>query len=325
MNRTEINENVSRDFFPYISQNNPYKIIFLVISIFGILVGPPALYSAVWFEKYGSDNKRTLINMLFSMTSWTCIGFIIFVQIPETLRYIYGLLPYFICYTSIAMRGSFVCMFLLYIDASIITRFIFIFCLNNPAAFNDDFWFKFICIWIQGASLISQWTWHFLATYQPLSFYICTGEDPDQMLKNRPKVYGIVELFSLALNLLLYLKIYRYKKRSPIQPQTQGRFVKGLILRDVEKQSITTLANNALGILYFGISMIVAIKINNTKPEDLNKYPNNLLAHYRSLVTPSLGIFLIILTCFLKQKYRKAIYDEVEKLVSDLCCKAFRI
>ena len=325
MNRTSIHENVSEvvdeNFFPYISQTSPEKIICLAISVFGIVAGPPALYSTIWFEKYGSDRKRTLINMLFSVTSWTCLGFLIFVQIPETFLFIYGPLPYFICYAKIAMRDSFACMFLLYIDATIITRFVFIFCLNNPAGFNDDFWFRFICIWIHGASLISQWTWHFLITYQPMTFYLCTGEDPDQMLKTRPKAYGIVELFSILLNIVLYLKIYYYKKKRPIYPQTQGRVVKGLVLRDVEKQSMTNFANNALGICYIGISSIIAIKINYAKPDDLSKYPNNLFALYRSLVAPILGIFLIILTCLLNKKFRRVIHEEVKILVSDLLCK----
>ena len=92
------------------------------------------------------------------------------------------------------------------------------------------------------------------------------GRPGSEAQKTRPKVYGVVELFSILLNLVLYLKISCYKKKRPIHPQTQGRGVKGLVLRDVEKQSMT----------------IIAIKINHAKPEDLSKYPNNLFALYRS-------------------------------------------
>ena len=96
-------------------------------------------------------------------------------------------------------------------------------------------------------------------------FTFAPGKTRIRSSKPRPKVYGVVELFSILLNLVLYLKISCYKKR-PIHPQTQGRVVKGLVLRDVEKQSMT----------------IIAIKINHAKPEDLSKYPNNLFALYRS-------------------------------------------
>ena len=51
------------DFYPHITENSPEKIISLTISVVGIIIGPPILLSIIWFEKYGSDKKQTLIKL----------------------------------------------------------------------------------------------------------------------------------------------------------------------------------------------------------------------------------------------------------------------
>ncbi len=59
------------------------EILLCPIFCDGILLGPLALYSIIWFERFGSDEKRTLLNMLFSMICWTCIGFCLCIQVID--------------------------------------------------------------------------------------------------------------------------------------------------------------------------------------------------------------------------------------------------
>jgi hypothetical protein len=51
------------------------------------------------------------------------------------------------------MNGS-----ILILDAMASLRYLLIFKLKNPAAFNDDFWAFFINIWITGANPIKHFT-----------------------------------------------------------------------------------------------------------------------------------------------------------------------
>ena len=73
------------DFFSFTTDQNPERITCLVISCLGIILGPLVLYSIIWFERFGSDKKRTLLNMIFSMTCWIFIAFFAGVQVPETV------------------------------------------------------------------------------------------------------------------------------------------------------------------------------------------------------------------------------------------------
>ncbi len=103
------------DYFPFMTEQNTARITCLIISCLGIIFGPIVLYSIIWFERFGSDKKRTLLNMLFSMTCWTALIFIICIQIPDTFRYIYGPLPSLVCSMHLFMRYTLGSMFMLFI------------------------------------------------------------------------------------------------------------------------------------------------------------------------------------------------------------------
>ena len=48
--------------------------------------------------------------------------------------------------------------------------------------------------------------------HQPIKYYICTGLDPTKDFKKPVKIYGIVEIGSLAFNIFVAAKIYLFKK-----------------------------------------------------------------------------------------------------------------
>ena len=117
----------TEDYFPFMTETSFLKIFSVTFSCLGILLGPAALFSIIWFERFGSDKKRTLLNLLFSISCWECAIFVFLVQIPETMRFIYGPLPDFVCNSQTLIRYSMILSLLLLLDAIIITRYFFIF------------------------------------------------------------------------------------------------------------------------------------------------------------------------------------------------------
>ena len=110
------------DFFPFMTESSAPKWAALTISIIFTVAGPFALYSIIWFERFGSDQKRTLMNMLFSMMLWTWILFIVVVQVLEIARYIVGPMPSPVCIFHLVTRYTLVSMVVLILDAMMITR-----------------------------------------------------------------------------------------------------------------------------------------------------------------------------------------------------------
>jgi hypothetical protein len=43
----------------------------------------PLLYFITWYERCGSDHKRTLLNKLVSALCWTCLEWYLLVQVRE--------------------------------------------------------------------------------------------------------------------------------------------------------------------------------------------------------------------------------------------------
>jgi hypothetical protein len=91
-NFTNSLSNSSGDFFAGVFENRPSKIIFMTFTFVAIPVVLLLLYSIIWYERFGLDAKRTIVNKLTSSFCWTGIQFVILVNIPDLGRYIFG--PY---------------------------------------------------------------------------------------------------------------------------------------------------------------------------------------------------------------------------------------
>ena len=93
LNDTTLLSNSENDLFFSLMEFNYIKVFCLIFSCFGICILPVCLYSIIWYEKYGSDKKRTLLNMYATIYCWAAIEFAVLVQILETIRFMVGPLP----------------------------------------------------------------------------------------------------------------------------------------------------------------------------------------------------------------------------------------
>ena len=197
-------------------------------------------------------------------------------------------------------------------DASIITRYIFIFWLKNPVAFNDDFWYQFTWLWIQGAAILNTVTIFFLDSYRPVTFYICSGKDPTQILNNNHiENISVIPLATIVFHILIYTRIYFYKRKN----NPKEKFMKDLALKDVETQAMANYYVTQAMVIFILCSTSVAVsKLNGINPKDLGKHPNNMLIYYRSLFAPVLAILLLSISFMIKKNYVKAFVDEFRYL-----------
>jgi len=93
---------------------------------------------------------------------------------------------------------------MLYLNAIAITRYLFIFWLKNPAAFQNEFWNVFLKRWIIAAGLISNFSWTFVAERLTINFYICSGLDPTENFKKPNGTFP----FLLPATLLIYIFVF---------------------------------------------------------------------------------------------------------------------
>jgi hypothetical protein len=166
------------DFFSNLSDYKPTKFLFIAFATLTALINPILLYFIIWFEKYGSDNKRTLVNKFASGSIWCAIQYHLLFLPSEVFRFVFGPLNRNVCLAlRIAKLANYLQIFI-YSDLIAISRYVYIFLLKNPASFNDDFWACFLNIWLTVMCLLAKVAYHLAIPHQMMVFYFCCGIDP---------------------------------------------------------------------------------------------------------------------------------------------------
>lgn len=115
------------DFFKELYSESTLKHFTIAIFFFGSIFGLFLEFGLIWYEKYGNNRYRTVINQLFSFVSWLVVAYIVFVYIPEGIRYLIGPLSETFCDVHNLLKNVLSICLVLTLDLIIIHRYISIF------------------------------------------------------------------------------------------------------------------------------------------------------------------------------------------------------
>ena len=73
------------------------KTLVIAITVAFVIILVALNLGIIFYEKFGSDKKRTVLNKLFSSTAWAVSFYYIFGQLVEAFLYIHGPLPASFC------------------------------------------------------------------------------------------------------------------------------------------------------------------------------------------------------------------------------------
>jgi len=96
----------SGDFFEAAFQHGSLNFAAIILTILFAIYLVPSGYGMIWYERYGSDKKRILINRFFSSVCWTGIELFTLVIPLDIARYIFGPLPPPICLFQLIHKVS---------------------------------------------------------------------------------------------------------------------------------------------------------------------------------------------------------------------------
>lgn len=307
------------EFFEGIFENRQSKIFFICLAIITIPVSLTLNYSVIWYERFGQDDKRTIVNRIFSSLCWTGIEFSILISLPELFRYLYGPLPEVVCWVSQLIKNGIVAQLLCLQIVLIIARHACIFWLKNPAAFNDNFWSYIINIWVVIFSFTGQFVVAYLPGKQPVNYYICTGKNPEEDLEqNNKKNLPIVILSVLTVLLHIYssFRIYRYKKEYRKKNLCKTCTQANVSQKPFEKQSLSDFTSITVTLAVLSIFVFVLIRVAQADPQDLNKFPNYLFVYWINLGNePIMSIILLTLSYLRNEKMRKVMSRELKEML----------
>ena len=237
----------SDNFFNGILSNRVPKVLAVMFSFLSWPFIVALFYGIIWYERFGTDKKRTLINKLVASQCWAFIQFYSFGQTIEAISFTVGGLPSFICYAQVLIKNSYKTQFLLYFDSSFLVQYLFIFWIKNPAAVNDDFWSHFVSMWIAGFSIIFNFSKFYISHRQPISYYICNAGMPD-LDWSLPSHFGAHIDFTTLTIIILKIKIHFYRANQVASSMTQKSiFLKNFSIEAINKSSLSSFTTNLTG------------------------------------------------------------------------------
>jgi hypothetical protein len=206
------------------------------------------------------------------------------------VRYVGGPLPSSFCVLQLHVRKAFFIQLMLIMDAIVISRAVFIFYLKNPAAFNDDFWSRFLNCFIFGFSVL-----HEVASFQmpgriTAYYYICTGKSPlqdmDIPIKNTAFRDTLI-IFTILSHVMVIVRIHIYKRK--ILGEAGGQ-----ALGQSKKFNLPVLTANAFLAFLMTLMMLLVLQVNLISLRDFNCYPNYYLEYLLRMVCPHVVIVVMI-------------------------------
>lgn len=301
---------VMADFFEGTYDSRLSIVIGIVTNFASITVALVLLIGILWFERFGSDAKRTIFDKIVSLMCWNGILWIFLAQLPELKRYSVGPMSENFCHFHLFIKNTLSIHMNLLVSTAVVVRHMFIFKLKNPYKFCDDFWTRFINLWIVTFALTSQAVFEIRNGREPLNFYLCSGTKPESQKANKLNLtyYGCT-LLSLSVQVIVYIRgLYcRWKSKNRINID------QGLVVHHVNQ----SLAEQSLMLMHTSFSSIFAgllIICTQIDPIQLNYYPNYFYIYCVHLYVPSLCFIMLTLSIYcLHKKLQKVVLAEIKE------------
>ena len=233
---------------------------------------------------------------------WIAIFWNVIVQPWTLLRYFIGPINnHVVCHIDFLFRNV-TLLDLNFIQNSIlIVRHICIFWARNPTALQDDFWQIYLNLVSLGYAFISQLVFTMLPGKNPMNFYLCTGEFPNQLLHEPFKQNG-----SHVVSGIMSFLIYFYVNFFEI---TVKKKMKDVCVKN--NQNLFSFTTYGISLILVIVFLYLPVKINTLPLKDLDSYPNYIFVYILHHYMPQIVPMFIIGTFFYKSVLlRKKVWSE---------------
>jgi len=219
-------------------------------------------------------------------------------------RYIFGPMSVTACRLNYFIKHALTVQGMMFLNCIIISRYIFIFWLKNPAAFQDEFWSPFVNVWVILFSIFSQIVFEWMLGKDTLNHHICTGLSPP-LLNIRKFEYNRFNAYFVPLSLLLHIvlmvkiKIFKNQSRKVKDIHPRSKLAELLLM---DKQSLTDLTTNILIVICAAMATYLSLAVTYNEITNFNDYPFYLLEYYYKMIRPPLFVNLVVVIYYIRHK-----------------------
>ena len=315
------------EFFKELYSNTALKQCTVTIFFFGLIFGLLLEFGIIWYEKFGNHPYRTTINQLFSTVSWFVISYILFVYIPDGVRYLIGPLNSTFCDVHNFLKNYIFTCILLTLDCIILLRYIFVFKLSNFAIINDDLITVFLQISILTVGFWMAGGKRFSVGKMPLDYYMCSGTNPPQETDENgygkvfKKFDSVVILMSISflLNTFVFVKIFLFQRKAEKAtrqieigrintPENENQGNRAARQNNQKNQSrnvqksMADLTTQVFCLTFTTLAVVIHVIINHLEPKQLNDYENRWLVYFIQIIGVAVTILGTSFQYYLKNR-----------------------
>jgi len=322
MASTVLNETV----FTAVYEWNASKISEILVSLINIIVVTPFAYYIIWYERFGANHRRTLINQLVASICLHLVVYNVFVQSMDIAVTALGPFNFSFCHFRRFVRSILIFQCTLLTTAITIVKYIYIFVMKTPANCREEFWCLFINLWTLMCSCLSHFVFHFLPGRELINIYVCSGSFDRSLISTPVKA----NLFSRSVFIISFLwflfvaaRIYRYKKISQVQTislqvQIDHHLDHAGAIKDMLKNGLINLMMITGMLVLLIPSIALPGYINSLDPEDFNSSPGIELYHFLDHGLTLLLISSFVIICYGRNRtMRKIIFCEIKDNFQD--------
>ena len=285
------------------------EIFGLFFSFLTITIVNLSFYAIIWYERFGTNQNRTLINQFITSACWIAIAHNILLQIPEVIISFGFPMGQLFCGSSLILKNTIIMHYASHAAAISVVKYLYIFVFKNPSDKHDAFWCYFINSVIFIHAFLSQFVFYFLPGKNPYLYYICSRTYPSQGLKikiNFP--FYIILVVSLGVYAYVVFKIGYYRvKVLPSNVTNKPHNVK------------SNLSNfKTLAIAFISILPLVAASyfLNLAPTESLKYFPYNYLVQFHLHFCPFFICIVFVVSHFMSNNIlRDVIHREIIQIL----------
>ena len=301
-------------FFSNIYKYDGYLGLAVAFGSLNFFVLTPFLYSITWYEQFGSDHPRSLINQLVASTCWNGIVNNIVIIPLQIYQSLFGPLSESFCQCHFVLNTSIIIHLHLMITFIIFAKYMSMFVLRNPTEIICDFWCVFLNLFALLLAILSQISLAMLPGKRAHNMHMCMGTDP-RIDEKFPAKIGVVlpliGLLCIVSYVLLCLKVKLYVSQTPSRKPPKTAWQLPPIKDMLEKNSMASLGTIGFFILILLPTWFIHFAMLKMTPEKLSSDPYQIIAHFHQLGHRFFFNLLIILLFLSRSHIRRAVLREL--------------
>ena len=306
--------NISENHFEAVQDNQNFaKLYYIVLSFLVIIFASPLYYGIIWYERFGHDNRQTLVNQLFSFFCMVILVYILVVIPGDICTAFITKIPSCYCDIQNLFKNVSVVVLLLIVDTILVVKFVLIFYLKNPSIAHDDFWNLFVKIWIIAFVFISQFVQFFFTERKSLYYYICIKDFPASDSKLHLKIRWLtiaLVVFSIILCSVIYIKVKLFMKKG--ETTTAQNSTKMISLEKNMPKSKTAALIVILSML---LMLLFLFGMRKMEPGNMNDFPNYYIYWILHSVPQILISFFLVILYHGKGPMKKVLIREAKDIL----------